>query len=314
MLLIARALVLALSTFGALPAQSADPFAYDRRAPLALSSTLTRSDGDVDVFAIAFESPKGGRVTGKLFVPKSNPGTRLAGILMAHGAPGSTANLDPRAFYFARKGAVVIGIDAAFARRDAKDPIAFTPRDATEQVQTITDMRRAIDVLVARPDVDPARLGYIGNSYGAAMGGILAGVEDRVRAFVLAVGDAGFVAHFTAADGGWLPPVSDLPGPQRDAWLAAMRPISGEAFFPRAKGDRIFLQSGSSDDAVLPHVARAFHALAPAGAEKRWYDAGHRLPPAHFADQIEFLHRKIGLAAPVDADRAGPYPPSASAR
>ncbi len=60
--------------------------------------------------------------------------------------------------------------------------------------------------------------------------------------------------------------------------------------------------------------ARAFHALSPAGTEKRWYDAGHRLPPEHFADPVEFLHRKIGIAAPVAADRLGPYPPPASGR
>ena len=290
-------------------AQHSTPFDYDSRAPLRLESTLVRRDDGVDVHAISFDSPRGGRVTGKLFVPATPRPPRFAGIVMAHGAPGSTANMDPRALFVARHGAVVIGIDAAFARRDPNDPLTFTARDADEQVQTIVDMRRAIDVLVARADVDSGRLGFIGGSYGAAMGGILAGVEDRVRAFVLGVGDAGFVAHFTAADGSWLPPLSDLPAAQRDAWLAAMRPISGEVFFPRAKGDRLYLQNGRADNAVLPHVAAAFHALAPAGAEKQWYDAGHRLPPSHFADQLAFLHRKIGIDAPVEADRVGPYPP-----
>jgi predicted esterase len=285
------------------------PFDYDSRAPLRLESTLVRRADGIDVHAISFDSPRGGRVTGKLFVPAGPRPTRLAGVVMAHGAPGSTANMDPRALFVARKGAVVIGIDAAFARRDPNDPLTFTRRDADEQIQTIVDLRRAVDVLVARSDVDPARLGFIGGSYGAAMGGILAGVEDRLKAFVLAVGDAGFVAHFTAVDGGWLPPLADLPAAQRDAWVAAMRPISGEVFFPRAHGDRLYLQNGRSDNAVLPHVAAAFHALAPAGTEKQWYDAGHRLPPAHFADQLAFLHRKIGTDAPVEADRVGPYPP-----
>ena len=293
----------------ACPAMANDaPFEYDSRIPLRLESTLVRREGAIEVRAISFDSPRGGRVTGKLFVPTTPRATRLAGIVMAHGAPGSTANMDPRALFVARKGAVVIGIDAAFARRDPNDPVTFTARDADEQIQTIVDMRRAVDVLVARDDVDPARLGFIGGSYGAAMGGILAGVENRLRAFVLAVGDAGFVAHFTAADGGWLPPVADLPEAQRDAWVAAMRPISGEVFLPRARGDRLFLQNGHTDNAVHPHVAQAFHALAPAGAEKQWYDAGHRLPPSHFADQLAFLHRKIGTDAPVEADRVGPYP------
>lgn len=288
---------------------TATPFDYDAQASLHLTTTLTRVDGDVAVYAIAFDSPRGGRATGKLFVPDRSTrpaGGRLAGLLMAHGAPGSTANIDPRALFFARKGAVVIAIDAAFSRRDPRTPITFTLRDADEQVQTIVDMRRAVDVLVARPDVDPARLGFIGNSYGGAMGGILAGVEPRIAAFALSSADAGLVANFTAEDGGWLPPLDEMPPAQRDPWVARMRAISGEAYFPKATA-RLLLQNGRTDDAVLPHVAKAFHALAPAGAEVRWYDSGHRLPPHHFADQAAFLHRTIGLDAPTEADRPGPY-------
>lgn len=299
-------LLLALVACPAVAREDA-PFDYDPSAALRLQSALVREAEGIRTYAISFDSPRGGRVTGKLFVPPVPAGQRLAGVVMAHGAPGSTEHMDPRALFVARKGAVVIGIDAAFARRDPRDPISFTPRDAEEQIQTIVDMRRAIDVLVARPDVDPTRIGFIGGSYGAAMGGILAGVEPRVRAFVLAVGDAGFIAHFTASGGGWLPPVSELPALQREAWLAAMRPISGEVFFPRADGARVLLQNGRLDEAVLPHVAAAFHAIAPEGTEKRWYDAGHRLPPSHFADQLEFLHRRIGTAAPTKEDLAGPY-------
>src|SRR5690349_2284547 len=114
-------------------AQPATPFDYDSRAPLRLESTLLRRDQDVDVHAISFDSPRGGRVTGKLFVPATPRPTRFAGVVMAHGAPGSTANMDPRALFVARKGAVVIGIDAAFARRDPNDPVTFTTRDADEQ-------------------------------------------------------------------------------------------------------------------------------------------------------------------------------------
>lgn len=291
------------------------PYTYDRTAPLHLSERLVRVEDEVEVYAIAFDSPQGGRATGKLFVPRGLPGQRHAGLILAHGAPGSTANLDPRALFFARKGAVVVGIDAAFARRDPAEPMNFTARDVAEQIQTIVDLRRAVDVLAARADVDADRIGFVGNSYGAAMGGILAGVEDRIAAFVLAVGDAGLVAHFADRDGGWLPPVRDLPAAQRDAWVTQMRAISGEALLPKARGERLFLQNGRDDQAVLPHVAAAFHALAPAGAEIRWYPSGHRLPPSHFADQLAFLHRRIGMAAPTDADLAGPvFPPPSAPR
>ena len=40
--------------------------------------------------------------------------------------------------------------------------------------------------------MDPRRLGYVGHSYGATLGGVLSGIERRVKAYVLM---AGLVAH-----------------------------------------------------------------------------------------------------------------------
>ena len=56
----------------------------------------------------------------------------------------------------AARGAVVLAIDAPFARRGG-DPFVFSPRDSLEQVQLIKDLQRAVDVLLARSDVDSAR-------------------------------------------------------------------------------------------------------------------------------------------------------------
>jgi cephalosporin-C deacetylase-like acetyl esterase len=87
----------------------------------------------------------------------------------------------------------------------------------------IVDLRRAIDVLEVRPDVKTDQLAYFGVSYGAAMGGLSAEVEDRIKASVLAVGDGGLVSHFAGpddTDG----PLQALPARERERWLQAMRP------------------------------------------------------------------------------------------
>ena len=52
------------------------PFDYDPLTPLRLESTLVRHDGAIDVHTISFDSPRGGRVTGKLFVPTAPRSTR----------------------------------------------------------------------------------------------------------------------------------------------------------------------------------------------------------------------------------------------
>lgn len=305
----APATVAAQSIVSVVP--SASPFAYDAHTSAEWRDSLVRSADGVEEYAISFASPRGGRVTGKMFKPAGSvPAHKYAAILFGHGAPGNSDNLGPRGVYFARKGAIVVGIDAAFARRNSREPLSFTVRDSIEQVQTIVDFRRLVDILIARPDVDAARLGYVGISYGGAMGALLAGVEPRIAAFALAVGDLGFVAHFRDSLGALSGPLTDLPTAQRDRWVAAMEPVSGTTYFPRADGRKLLLQNNTQDEAVLPHVARSFHAAAPRGTQIRWYESGHRLTAAHYFDQLVFLNDRIGLSAPTPQDEAGPvFPP-----
>jgi hypothetical protein len=98
--------------------------------------------------------------------------------------------------------------------------------------------------------VDRRRLAYVGISYGAAMGGLLAGVEDRIKAYVLAVGDGGLVSHFTGpddTDG----PLQRLPAADRERWLAAMRPIEPIRFIGRAAPAALLFQAGTKDELIL---------------------------------------------------------------
>ena len=49
-------------------------------------------------------------------------------------------------------------------------------------------MRRGVDVLLARPDVDRKRIGFVGHSYNAGVGALLSGVDRRFKCFVLMAG------------------------------------------------------------------------------------------------------------------------------
>jgi pimeloyl-ACP methyl ester carboxylesterase len=51
--------------------------------------------------------------------------------------------------------------------------------------QEVVEMRRGIDLLVSRDDIDPSRLGYVGFSWGGSLGAIFSAVERRVGSFVL---------------------------------------------------------------------------------------------------------------------------------
>ena len=209
---------------GAAPSLSCDEignlFAYDATAALDIQEEKRWRAGGVTVIDFNYASPRGGRVPATLVVPDgAGP---FAGVVFMHGHGGYRHDLLPRAETYARLGAVGILISAP-SNRPADDnlwPTVFRgEQDGREHIQLIIDLRRAVDVLLVRFDIDPQRLAYVGSSYGGAMGGLLAGVEDRIKAYALEVGDGGLVTHFSGAM------IMGLPDQVRRDRLAAMWPI-----------------------------------------------------------------------------------------
>jgi fermentation-respiration switch protein FrsA (DUF1100 family) len=163
-----------------------------------------------------------------------------------------------------------------------------------------------VDLLLARRDVDPARLAFVGGSYGAAMGALLAGVERRLATYVLMVGDGGLVSHYGGPeDAGFM---GRLMRAKRERWLAAMRPIEPSLFVGLAPPASILFQNGRRDEMVPPRDAEALHAAARSPKTVRWYDAGHGLNAQAYVDQLDWLHRTVGMTPPGPADRQGPSP------
>jgi uncharacterized protein len=247
----------------------------------------------VEVSAISFSSPDGGSVTGLLFDPVTRSGLR-PGIVLMHGMPGSAAGMGPLAQALAQFGAVVIAIDAPFARRSG-EPVRFSEADRTEQIQLIKDLQRAVDVLRAHPNVDDGRIAYHGTSYGGAMGALFVGIERRVKAAVLVVPDGGLVSHFTGPEDEDF--MASLPCATRAAWLRAMTPIEPIRFIAHASPTPLLLQSGRQDDLVPAADAQALHTAAPDPKTIRWYDAGHGLTLQALWDRHDWLQEEIGLDA-----------------
>ena len=195
----------------------------------------------------------------------------------------------------AELGAVVIAIDAPFARRGGTF-VRFSTQDRAEQIQLIRDLQRAVDVLRARANVDDERIAYLGISYGGAMGALFVGIERRIEAAVLVVGDGGLVSHFTGPEDSNAG-LADLPCAARDDWLRAMTPIEPIRFIAHAPPTALLLQSGRLDNLVPAADAQALHTAAPQPKTILWYDAGHGLDQQATFDRMDWLHEKIGLDA-----------------
>lgn len=278
---------------GAATAADRALFTYDVNAPLNLQETVESTSNGVEVSTISFSSPDGGSVTGLLFHPVTRSSLR-PGMVLMHGMPGTARNTTAQAQLLAEHGAVVIAIDAPFARRSGQ-PVRFSTADRAEQVQLIKDLQRAVDVLRARPNVDRERIAYMGISYGGAMGALFVGIERRIKAAVLVVGDGGLVSHSTGPED--FDFMSGLSCATRANWFRAMIPVEPIRFLPHASPVALLLQNGRTDNLVPAADAEALHRAAPAHRKILWYNAGHGLNQQAMYDRHDWLHDQIGLDA-----------------
>jgi dipeptidyl aminopeptidase/acylaminoacyl peptidase len=189
-------------------------------------------------------------------------------------------------------GVVLIAIDAHWNNRSG-DVLNFTAQDSAEQVRLIVDIRRAVDYLISRSDVDRNRIAYWGLSYGGAMGALVAGVEPRFKTLILTVADGGLVNHFTGPEdaNSMFDPISCQ---DKRAWISALLPIEPIRFIGLASAP-LLMQSGRSDDLVPSADAERLQRFAPANKKILWYNAGHGLPPQAHTDRLNWLREHIGL-------------------
>jgi Tol biopolymer transport system component/dienelactone hydrolase len=275
-------------------------FAYDVSLPLRTRKGEPTRSTDVAVRELTYVSPKGGRVSAVMVKPDGEG--PFGGVILLHGLPGNRFGLARLGTQIARMGAVVLMIDAPWAREEAlgrpEGQITLTPLDRDEQIQLIVDLRRGIDLLL-REGADVARLGYLGVSYGGAMGGLFAGVEHRLRTAVLVVGDGGMVSHFAATEDETLPFLQASPQRQH-AWISAMEPIEPLYYVGHAAPTALLFQSGAEDPLVPPRAALQYQQAGSEPKEIRWYSAGHSLNPEAECDQLEWLDHSLRLTSQPD--------------
>jgi dienelactone hydrolase len=285
-------------------------FAYDSQAPLDIQEVGTRREEGVTLIDLTYASPMGGRVPATLVVPDGNG--PFAGMLYQHGMPSTRQPMIPGAVAYARMGAVVLLIDAPFARRanGLNEAVTHTEQDRREQIQLIIDLRRGVDLLLSRPDVDPQRLAFVGVSYGARMGALLAGVEHRLKAYVLVSGGGGLVSYETdpSQRARWL----SMSESTRRQWVEWMWPIEPIHYIGCASPAALLFQNGTLDIWSTPADALRYQEAASEPKTTLWYCAGHGLNPVALKDRAEWLSERIGISVewptvPVDPQILAAY-------
>ncbi len=159
-------------------------FAYDRSEPLAFNEVGAAGWGGDRNRMIEYASA-GCTVTGSLAVPKGEGPFPV--VVMA--APGSMAFIyKTQVPALVRSGLAVLAVDAPNVRDpylDLDGIEADPERYIKASARWVVDMRRALDLAESLPKLDGERIGYVGFSGTGMIGALLAGVDPRVKAYVL---------------------------------------------------------------------------------------------------------------------------------
>jgi dipeptidyl aminopeptidase/acylaminoacyl peptidase len=272
-------------------------FTYDAQAPLNIEDLSPVQDRDgVTVRDIAYASPRGGKVPSYLVVPEG--GGPFAGVLFLHPGQWDRSCFVDEAVAFARRGAVGLSVDGP-----GKRPPQFGlphSRTAGEHyarwTQAIVDLQRGLDLLTSRPDIDPDRIGYVGHSYGATLGGVLAGIEKRVKAYVLM---AGLVAHsewWRSGDHEYYRHFREqVSAAQLDEMVETMAPVDAIHYIGHAAPAALLFQFARHDQFISEGEALRYWRAASEPKEIRWYDTDHFFNEQARQDRIAWLGEQLGL-------------------
>jgi hypothetical protein len=154
-------------------------------------------------------------------------------------------------------------------------------------------MRRGLDLLLARKDVDPKRLAFVGHSYNASIGAILSGVDRRFKAFVLMAGTMSDEVDFRT---GAYDDFRKQVGPEKfDAFLAKHSYTDQGKFVSKAAPAFVFLQYATQEDFMKPERAREYEKVVSEPKRFKLYEAPHALNAEARRDRIMFLTEQLKL-------------------
>ena len=273
---------------------------YDYDDKLLVDSMVTKSARDVSgvtIQDITYASPKGGRVPAYIVFPQRTG--RYPAVIFLHWGGGNRTTHLPEAVELARSGCVSLLVEAPFARpaewRHNYD-FEHPENDRDWYVQTVVDVRRGIDLLSGRGNVDPSRIAFVGHSFGGHIGGILVGVDRRVSSAVMVAA----VPQFTKL-------IEESPEPDLAAvraglgdrklkrYLETLAPLDAISYVGRSQVPMLF-QFGRYDTNVPETVVKAYYDAAKGPKEIRGYLCGHEMnDPAAVRDRATWLASRLGF-------------------
>jgi dienelactone hydrolase len=283
---------------------------YDKNQPLEMSQAGVQERDGIKIYDITYRSPvadrgplvgpSGGIVTAYLVVP---PGQGpFPAVIYGHWCmPGSEKEnrkefLD-EAIVLAHSGVISLLPDHVIVHPGfVADNSPLNEQQVAVEVQQDINLRRGADLLLARSDVDPKRLAYVGHSCDAGAGAFLSGIDKRFKAFVLMAG-------------GWPDDVfkkspmyeqyrQKIGAEKFDAFQAKHSWADTGKYVSQAAPAAVFLQFASDEQFVTAEMDKDYFAVVSEPKRMKIYNAPHALNAEATRERIAFLSEQLSFKAP----------------
>jgi dienelactone hydrolase len=277
-------------------AEAVRHFDYDHSAPLEMKEIGRENRGYALIYDISYASPKGGVVPAYLIVPKDKG--PFPAVIWGHWYWENSPMRNRKEFLdeavaLARADVISLLPDGPIARPGhVTNNEPLNEQQITDMVQTVVDLRRGADLLLARKDVDPKRIAFVGHSYHASAGAILSGVDRRFKAFVLMAGSLSDEVDLRSNE----EQEHRLKvGPERyDAFIRKYAWIDPVKYVSHAAPAFVFLQYGK-EKYFTPERIREYEKIVSEPKRLAVYDAPHALNAEARSDRIQFLTEQLKL-------------------
>lgn len=248
-------------------------YGYDRAIPLKDSVRAIIDTTAFKLFSVSYNSVHDKRVTALLSLPKKSI-TRLPVIILMHGL-GDHKAVDYVEYgnsFFLKSGFAVLRIDIShhgnrkneFYDFDLTGDYKYWTRNII--AQTVFDLRRAVDFIETREELDHKRIGYYGISLGGIIGTVFCGVEKRVKVPVIAL--AGGQLNLLYEENALSSEVKNF--------MSIIEPLNFvKQIFPRP----LLMLNAKNDEVVPPVMSKLLFYAANDPKEIIWYDAKHKDAP-----------------------------------
>lgn len=222
--------------------------------------------------------------------------------MFGHWGYGTRTEFLSEAALYAEARVVSILIDYPWTRpaewRRATNDLADAAADVVTYAQAVVDLERAVDLLSSRPDVDPDRIAYVGHSYGAQWGAILAATDKRIRAAVLMGGVGSLADIYLDSDDSATVQLRAVAEPRQvQRYVDGVGVLDAIGWVRFAAPTPLLFQFALEEQFFDEASMRRYAAAASEPKTVLWYHGGHEIHNLRaVGDRARWLAARIGLS------------------